>query len=80
MPLRGGGVHTIALGHKPSFTIAEILADERLLSAVLLPVADVYPKGTLTAVTLVPSVCSFQYQPVDQDSGELLQSAISGHL
>jgi hypothetical protein len=39
------------LGHKPSFTTAQILADERLLSAVLLPVGDVYPKGTWTAVT-----------------------------
>jgi len=40
-----------ALGHEPSFTMAQILADERLLSAVLLPVGDVYPKGTWTAVT-----------------------------
>jgi hypothetical protein len=40
-----------ALGHEPSFTMAQILADGRLLSAVLLPVGDVYPKGTLTAVT-----------------------------
>jgi hypothetical protein len=34
-----------AVGHEPSFTMAQILADERLLSAVLLPVGDV------TAVT-----------------------------
>ena len=34
-----------ALGHEPSFTMTEILTDERLLSAVLLPVGDV------TAVT-----------------------------
>jgi len=30
-----------ALGHKPSFALVQILADERLLSAVLLPVSDV---------------------------------------
>ena len=33
------------MGHEPSFTMAQILADERLLSAVLLPDGDV------TAVT-----------------------------
>ena len=37
MPFRGGGVHTIALGHEQPYNIVAILACERLLPSVNQP-------------------------------------------